>query len=324
VPVPLPQDELQEVVESVQESRRLPPARFSTLMATPALRRALALGCGLMLLQQLAGINTVMYYSASIYAMAGFKTTLAIWLAGFTALAQFVGMVINVFLVERLGRRTLILSSLLLVTASLVLIGEAAAHVSTRLAPDAGMTAMVLRGWHLVLAGMSFWLSMFYSDAVLTSAPQCSGLNNVLVGRETVRSCYTCVEVEGCGFCGSLGSCLVGNATTDEDGVCARDSWQFGACKNGYGYMSVATMVFYLLAFGVGMGPTPWTVNAEIYPLHVRWGARWGRRGRGEGRVVISCLPVAGLWPTAWLPASTGWGMSPSRQASSPLRHRTS
>ena len=34
--------------------------------------RALKLGCGMMVLQQLSGINTVMYYAASIYQMSGF------------------------------------------------------------------------------------------------------------------------------------------------------------------------------------------------------------------------------------------------------------
>lgn len=36
-------------------------------------RSALFLGCGLMALQQLSGINTVMYYAASIYQMSGFS-----------------------------------------------------------------------------------------------------------------------------------------------------------------------------------------------------------------------------------------------------------
>lgn len=37
------------------------------LLEDPRIRRALILGCGLQLLQQLCGINTVMYYSASIF-----------------------------------------------------------------------------------------------------------------------------------------------------------------------------------------------------------------------------------------------------------------
>jgi len=41
-------------------------------------RRALILGCGIMVLQQLSGINTVMYYAASIYKMSGFDGSLCV------------------------------------------------------------------------------------------------------------------------------------------------------------------------------------------------------------------------------------------------------
>lgn len=60
-----------------------------------------------------------MYYAASIYEMVGFNETESIWLSGFTALGQVVGLIVSIFLVEKLGRRTLVLWSLSLVTLSL-------------------------------------------------------------------------------------------------------------------------------------------------------------------------------------------------------------
>jgi SP family myo-inositol transporter-like MFS transporter 13 len=94
-------------------------ASVAEMLSHPPTRRALTLGCGIMLLQQFAGINTVMYYAASIYEMAGFGTNASIWLSGFTALAQVAGIAISIKLVEVKGRRTLLLTSLFWVVFSL-------------------------------------------------------------------------------------------------------------------------------------------------------------------------------------------------------------
>ena len=74
--------------------------------ASPALRRALCLGGTLQVVQQLSGINTVMYYSATIIVMAGVKDrSTAILIAAAVSLVNFVFTFVGVILVDRLGRR---------------------------------------------------------------------------------------------------------------------------------------------------------------------------------------------------------------------------
>ena len=40
-----------------------------------------------------------------------------------------------------------------------------------------------------------------------------------------------------------------------------------------YSYLALVGLLMYIFAFAPGMGPVPWTVNSEIYPMYVRAGA---------------------------------------------------
>lgn len=149
------------------------------------LRRALTLGVGLQLLQQCVGVNTIMYYSATILQMGHQGTSTcskpdssadgltddAVRDVCFTvpiASCQLVGNLIGMFLADRGGRRPLTLSSLSVVFVSLCALGYS-----------------------------------FHPEKDL-------------------------------------------------------------------GWLALGGMCMYLLAFGVGMSPMPWVVNAEIYPLGER------------------------------------------------------
>jgi SP family myo-inositol transporter-like MFS transporter 13 len=96
---------------------------LTQVLRTATARRALILGCLLQFYQQLAGINTVMYYSAKIISMAGVSDdTTAIWLSAAVASVNFLCTFIGLYFVERVGRRKLLLASLIGATASLAIL----------------------------------------------------------------------------------------------------------------------------------------------------------------------------------------------------------
>eukprot|EP00064_Thunnus_orientalis_P008963 superscaffoldBa00001104_g8986 len=174
-------------------------------------RRALIVGCGLQMFQQLSGINTVMYYSATILQMAGVRDDKqAIWLAAATSATNFVFTLVGVWLVERVGRRKLTLGSL---------IGT---------------------GLSLTLLAVGFLLSAQNSPPI------------TLHPFDSQNS--TC-RLYGCS-----------NLTEAADSPI----WAYNYCPTSYSWIVLTGLILYLAFFAPGMGPMPWTVNSEIYPLWAR------------------------------------------------------
>jgi SP family galactose:H+ symporter-like MFS transporter len=90
----------------------------------PGLRLALLTGVGLGILQQLVGINTIIYYAPTIFQYAGFQSTNAAILAtSVVGVVNVLATLLAVFLVDKVGRRPLILFGLVGITVSLIATG---------------------------------------------------------------------------------------------------------------------------------------------------------------------------------------------------------
>lgn len=83
------------------------------LARNTAVKRALLMGCALQAFQQLAGINTVMYYSTTMIKMAGVEDdSVAIWLSCIPSFMNATFALVSMAIIEKLPRRKLLLSTL--------------------------------------------------------------------------------------------------------------------------------------------------------------------------------------------------------------------
>ena len=79
---------------------------FKRIVTTPPTGRAVLTACMVMAISQLGGFNTLMYYSATLFAIVGFTnaTAVAITVSG----TNFVFSIVNLVLVDKFGRRRLL------------------------------------------------------------------------------------------------------------------------------------------------------------------------------------------------------------------------
>ncbi|XP_046906769.1 proton myo-inositol cotransporter-like isoform X2 [Hypomesus transpacificus] len=223
------------------------------MLSHPPTCRALIVGCGLQMFQQLSGINTVMYYSATILQMSGVRDVKqAIWLASATAATNFLFTLMGVWLVERVGRRRLTLGSIFGTALSLI----------------------VLAVGFLISAQNSPPVTLHPTELINST---CSHYGY----------CENCMLDPGCGFCylensSSVydSSCIPVNQASTEKAAWGRCSnmseasdgplWAYNYCPTPNSWLVLLGLILYLAFFAPGMGPMPWTVNSEIYPLWAR------------------------------------------------------
>ncbi|ORY00194.1 general substrate transporter [Basidiobolus meristosporus CBS 931.73] len=88
--------------------------------------RPLIIAVGLQIFQQLSGINTAMYYSATILKMAGFDSNAsATWFSIFIAASNVTMTAVAMYLIDKVGRRRILLYTITGMAAFLTLLGVA-------------------------------------------------------------------------------------------------------------------------------------------------------------------------------------------------------
>ena len=98
--------EINDISQGLQQKQR----GFSLFLENPNFRRSVMLGIGLQIVQQLTGINVVMYYAPRIFEVAGFGQDGQMWGTAIVGLVNMLATFIAISFVDRWGRRPMLIA----------------------------------------------------------------------------------------------------------------------------------------------------------------------------------------------------------------------
>jgi SP family galactose:H+ symporter-like MFS transporter len=149
-------EELAEIEASLEQQKGTWRELWS-----PSLRPALAIGIALAVFQQFTGINTVIYYAPTIFQLAGLRSNSAAILAtvGVGAINVLL-TVVALWLLDRVGRRPLLLYGIVGMVVSLGLLGAGflSPHWTHVLAELSVACVMAYVASFAISLGPVFWL----------------------------------------------------------------------------------------------------------------------------------------------------------------------
>jgi sugar porter (SP) family MFS transporter len=148
--------ELAEIEESLNQQQ----GDWKELLS-PRLRRALIIGIGLAVFQQFTGINTVIYYAPTIFQFAGLQSNAAAILAtAGVGIVNVLFTVVALWLLDRVGRRPLLLYGLVGMVVSLGTLGFAfmSPNLARALAWISLACVMLYVASFAISLGPIFWL----------------------------------------------------------------------------------------------------------------------------------------------------------------------
>ncbi|KAF2793771.1 putative transporter [Melanomma pulvis-pyrius CBS 109.77] len=102
------------------------------IFTTPATFRAVLTACAIMAISQLGGFNTLMYYSATLFKIVGFSNATAVAIT--VSATNFVFSWVNLILVDRFGRRRILLVTVFGMGSCLVVAAVAFSYIPVNLA----------------------------------------------------------------------------------------------------------------------------------------------------------------------------------------------
>ncbi|WYZ38212.1 hypothetical protein EsH8_III_000126 [Colletotrichum jinshuiense] len=163
---------VRHITMHVEEAKNLNAGKsqwwvLKQLYVVPANLRALIAACGLMAISQLSGFNSLMYYSPLIFSLVGFDNPVAV--GTIIAGTNFIFTFVNLILVDRVGRRRILLCTVQFMGVFLVVAAVAFKWIPINHDLSLGEGATVGPPAIIVLVSMVFFVA-FYSSGIGNTA----------------------------------------------------------------------------------------------------------------------------------------------------------
>ncbi|KLJ10228.1 hypothetical protein EMPG_14399 [Blastomyces silverae] len=150
------EQEYKQICETVSIEKRESLKSWREIFITnPSWRRRILLAAGIQAFTQCSGVNIIQYYGPRLYATLGFSTSRSLMIIGISGALAQTWNTLCLFLIDRVGRRKLLIPSLLGMGATLCV----EATLSRYFDPDRSTNAHALRS----AVAMYFVFSFFFT-----------------------------------------------------------------------------------------------------------------------------------------------------------------
>ena len=116
-------DAIAREIADIEEQLKIPQRGVHMFFQNANFRRSVGLGVLLQVMQQLTGMNVVMYYAPRIFQGMGYATAAQMWFTVLVGLVNVLATFIAIGLVDRLGRKPILYIGFVVMTVGLGVVG---------------------------------------------------------------------------------------------------------------------------------------------------------------------------------------------------------